>query len=531
MEDKMRSKKPVEYFIPFNKTIEIKFDEIFGKKELEEYNVFHMQIGNKRIYSKMSDLICESNNTILNIDEENKEEVLYNLFCVKKALDEHRFVTPKPKIPLDETMVYQKVDNRTVDAFIEYLITRLFTPRFVDIIRKYVNDNYKDDIAVDEELKNSKREFNEGTTFTDKHFKILYVASCMSRFAIPLCMHYIYINDDINCFKDDFIYKVLKSLIRLAESGESTDLQQKLYYYTEQSIKKTGHLNATMWDRIRMFNRTKESVNTDLVVKIINTAVPKFSFDKRIINFIKVISRETIEEHTLRAKDKFKIYPIVSAKDTGDDEDALSESDLFDMHYTRQDETIRLFNKYANDDAVETIARTNGVVFDPEEVKFYEETLQTSLIQQFLVVQAFSNRFCGVKNVMSCTRSQFNKLCIILVKKMTMLGMNNLKHYVTGVRISHSHVRKPSTMLMNMLFTNPTFINLKQTKYKFVEAIFDKKSVLKEDQNPIKDNLLMIINNDYLYNYYGCPDNGKMIDIPEQVVMEELLKFYKMIIC
>ena len=84
---------------------------------------------------------------------------------------------------------------------------------------------------------------------------------------------------------------------------------------------------------------------------------------------------------------------------------------------------------------------------------------------------------------------------------------------------------------MNMLFTNPTFINLKQTKYKFVEAIFDKKSVLKEDQNPIKDNLLMIINNDYLYNYYGCPDNGKMVDIPEQVVMEELLKFYKMIIC
>lgn len=524
-----KKNKVVEYFIPDNKTIEIEFDKLSLCKT-DEYNTIHMQIGNKRIYSKMSDIICRSNNEILALDEENKNEVLYTYFCIKKALDECRFMTPKQK-ETDLTAVYKNVNNHTVDSFIEYLITRLFTPRFVNIIREYVNRNYSDEIAVDEELKANKREYNEGTTFTDKHFKIFYVTTCMSRFAIPLCMHYIYINDDINCYKDEFIYKVLKSLIKLAESGESTDLLRKLYYYTEQNIKKTGHTNAIMWDRIRMFNKTKESVNSDLVVKIINTAIPKFSFDKRIINFIKVISRETIEEYTLRAKDKYKIHSISAPADTGDEEDELSENDVFDRHYTKQDETHRLFNKYANDDAVAIIAKNNGVIFDPAEVEFYEKTVQWSLIQQFLVVQAFSNKFKGVKNIMSCSRSQFIKLMIILTKKMTALGLNELKHYVTGIRVSHSHIRKPSTMLLNSLYNDPIFEDLCNTKYRFVRETFNKKSANKEDQNPIKDNLLMIINNDYVYNYYGCEENGTIINVPDNVIMNELLRFYKMIIC
>ena len=529
----MARKKIVQYFIPSNKTIEIKFEEIFNNPSLKAYDTIHVQIGNKRIYSKMSDVICDSNNEILSLDEKNRNEVLYNYLCIKKALDERRFMTPKEKEGDNNIQeVYRKVNNHTVDTFIEYLINQLFTPRFVSIIRDYVERNYNDDIAVDEELKSSKREYNEGTTFTDKHFKIFYVTTCMSRFAIPLCMHYIYVNDDINCYKDEFIYKVLKNLMKLAESGDSSDLINKLFYYTYQSIKKTGYVNAPMWDKIRIFNKTKESVNTDLVVKIINTAVPKFSFDKKIINFIKVISRDTIEEHTLKAKYKFKIHPITAPNDSGDDEDTLSENDIFDLHYTKQDETVRLFHKYANDQTVDVIARCNGILmFNQEEINFYNETIQFSLIQQFLVVQAFSNRFRGVKNIMSCTRQQYIKLIIILVHKMERLGLDNLKFYLTGIRVSHSQIRKPSTVLLNSLYNNVNFVDLCESKYRFVKEIFDKKSVHKEDQNPIKDNLLMIINNDYIYNHYGFEDNGKLIGVPDQVIIDELIRFYRLIIC
>lgn len=525
-----KKKKIFQYFVPKNKTIEINFGELFGDQSVSAYNTINMQIGNKRIYSKMADVICDSNNEILALDERNKDEVLYNFLCIKKAIDDGKLSSPKPNTDPNMIQTYEKINNKSVDTFIEYLVHHLFSHKFLNIIRDYVETNYTDEISVDSELEANKKAYNEGTTFKDKHFKILYVVTCMSRFAIPLCMHYIYVNDDIGCYKDEFIFKTLKSLIKLAETGDSTDMFNKLWYYTYQSIKKTVHTNKTIWERIGIFNKTMESVNTDLVVKIINTAVPKFSFEKKIINFIKVISRETIEEYTLGAKYKFKINPIMASNDSGDDEDSLNESDLFDLQYTRQDETVRLFHKYANDQTIDVIARINNVFFDPNELEFYNKTLQMNLIQQFLVVQAFSNKFRGVKNIMSCTRDQFNKLVLILVKKMEKFGLNNLKHYLTGIRISHSQVRKPNTVLLNALYNDPVFIDLCNTKYRFVKEIFDKKSVNKDDQNPIKDNLLTIINNDYVYNHYGDENNGNLINIDMMIVKDELLRFYRLMI-
>ena len=69
-------------------TIEIEFDKIFNR-DIAFLNNFHLN--KKRAYCNIIDIIVDSNNKILELDEDN--EIIFNYLSVKYKLDSGQFKT------------------------------------------------------------------------------------------------------------------------------------------------------------------------------------------------------------------------------------------------------------------------------------------------------------------------------------------------------------------------------------------------------------------------------------------------------
>ena len=516
----------IEYFQEKNKNIVIEFDKIFRDPNMISYDIFRLAIGKKRVYSMMAKSICSDNNLILNLDKKVADGVIYSFFNIKKAINDGMFV----KIDTDKDLTNYgqnaKRDFGKYENFINFLVSNLFTKEFVDLVKKYVDDNYL--LKVDE---SESEKYATGTTFNNEHFKLLYVISILTKFAIPLCTHYIHVNSDKHIEVYSFMYTIFNSIFKIVViDSNCVDLMNKVYQYVDRIVRRTESSNKLIWDRFPMYNDTRESIIDELVIKIVTTIIPKFQLDRSIISLITVVARDTVTLYKIKAKNPYDCFKINDNDSSADDEDKLSESDIFDLYYRPQDETILIFNRYANDDAVESIARRNRIEFDRNEIEFYKKNYKIHNFTVNLVTQVFARFFSGTSNVRSCNHEQFIKLVVLLVKKMKDLDINYLPDFVTANRESYSFIRMPSAGILKCLKNNFDYTELIEMKYRFVRNVFDIKTTTGDNRNPIKDTIVSLVHNDYRYNGYGNKLNGEKIPIDEAKVIKDVLAVYKKMI-
>lgn len=518
--------KEIEYFTEKNRNIIIYFDQIFNNPDLRNYDIFKLIIGKKRIYAMFAKDICKDNNEILSLDKNIAQEVIYSYFTIKKAIDEKMFVHVDTDKDLQKYASESKRDFGKYKDFINFMITNLFTKEFIDLVKKYVNDNYT--LNIDE---TESQNFPKGTTFNNEHFKLFNTICVLSKFAIPLCTHYIYVNSDKNIEVYNFMFTVFNSIFEIvAVDSNCGNLMNKLYQFVDRIVSKTENSNKLIWDRFPVYNDTKASIIEDLVVKLVTTIIPKFDIHKSIISLISVVARDSVIKYKIYAKNDFDCFKINDNNNSNDDEDKLSETDIFDLYYRPQDETITIFNNYANDDAIEVICRRNHIIIDKDEFEFYKNNYKIHAFTVNLVTQVFARFFSGTSNVRSCNFNQFIKLIIVLTHKMKDLGINYLPQFVTATRESYSFTRMPSASVLKSLKMNQDYVDLIEMKYRFVQNVFDIKTTNGDDRNPIKDMIVGLIHNDYTINEYGNVNNGQKIEIDEEKIINDVLGVYKKMI-
>ena len=514
-----------------NKNVVIKFDEIFNNPDFKAYNVFVMGVGKKRVYAMGADAMCKDNNKILSINPEISQRFITSYFSVKKAIDDGIFTKLDSDKDLEKYGVESRRDFGKYTNFIDFMISSMFTKPFIDMIRDFVDKNYKpeDDKPKDKEIDPSR--FKPGMTFTQEQLKMFLCISIMSRFAIPLCTHYIYVNSDEHIRVYSFMHTVIDALFKIIVVGtDCNNLIDKLYSFVANSVGSTEPSNKLIWEKFPMYNETKESIIEELVEKIITTILPKFKLNRNPIQLISVVSRDSVGRFKLRAKNPFDSYRLNDNDKSSDDEDKLSESDIFDMYYRVTDENITILNRYANDDAIDVICRRNNIVITEEEYDFYRKNYKLHAFTVMAVTNVFARFFSGVANVRSCTFDQFIKLIIVLVHKMRDLGIEYLPYYVTGIRESYSYTKMPSSTVMKELKSNIDYNKLIDMKYRYIHSVFEIKAGQIEEKNPILDAIVGLIHNNYVFCEYNNPENGKPVEFDEKLIINDVLQMYKKMI-
>lgn len=519
-----KEKMDTNFFTEKNKNIVIRFDELLRDEKLNVYNLFRMTIGKKRVYATYANTMCKDNNKILSLDPNVAQQVIISYFNIKKSIDNKLFTKVDDEKDLSKYGVDARRDFGKYENFINFMISTLFTPAFINVVKNYVNKHYKN--FVDEEASES---YAPGTTFTNEHFKLLYTISILTKFAIPLCTHYIYVNSDKNIEVYSFMYTVFDAIFKIVTvDSNCNNLMDKLYQYVDRIVRRTESSNKLIWANFPVYNDTRESIIDDLVVKIVTSIVPKFDLKQSIINLVTVVSRQSVGRYKIKAKNPFDCYRINDNDNSNDDEDALSESDIFDMFYRNIDESILILNRYGNDDAIDTICRRNNIVISEDEFLWYKNHYKLHNFTVKVVTMVFARFFSGSINVRSCTFDQMIKLMIVLVKKMRDLGINYLPHFVTAIRESYTFTNMPSAAILKNLKNNIDYIQLIEFKYKYIQSVFEIKTTASDENNPIKDMIVSLIHNDYVYNEYGRDDiNGKPIQISDDKIINDVIQLYK----
>lgn len=523
---KKKNKKVIEYFTEKNKNIIIHYDELFNNPDLKQYNVFRLAIGKKRAYATMAKLMCDDNNMLLSMDQEVASKVMFAHMNIKKAIDDGMFIHVDSEKDLTKYGTEAKRDFGKYKNFITFLISSLYFPDFVNLVKDYVNSQYVD---VDE---TKSLKYASGSTFNNEQFKLFYTISFLSKFAIPLCTHYIHRNSDKNIKVYDFMYTVFSAIFDVAViDSKTTDLMRKLYQYVALIVRRTQNSNKYIWDRFPLYNDTEETIVEEIVIKIVTTLVPKFNLEKPIISLIMVVSRDSVGLYKIRAKHPFDCYKVSDNNSTNDEEDKLSESEIWDLYYHNIDESALIFNRFGNNSTIDDIMRRNNIYINDQEVKFYMENYTKHSFTVKVITQCFATYFSGAANVRSVTPEQFVKLVIIMKQKMKVLGINYLPQFLTANRESYSFIRMPSAGILKALKVNPDYNELVENKYKFIQNLFDIKTTTGDDRNPIKDMIIGLIHNDYVYcDFDNKSRNGQKIVIDENLIVNDVLQIYKKLI-
>lgn len=499
----MAKNPKVQYFRTYLKNIIVPFENYFEDQSASDYDEFFTTIACKKTYSKIADMICKENNLLLNRDLELSDRFIGTYFSIKYSVDRGEY------------------DNKSTDTFINDIISLIFTVDFVNMIRKYVDDNYITN--VDDNIDFERHKYDEGTTFHDKHFKILYLISCMSRLVIPMATHYVYNRKNLNDIKG-FFMDLFLALFKLAQAGTNTNIYAKLKLNVRRSINKTTYTDAPMWDRMRILSTIPESVLEETMEKIITNVIPKYDFKQNIMNLNTVVIRKSIMSYTFRREDPYTIFSLSSTEGHSTDEDSiLTEVEIFDSYNTQRDESVMIFRKYGTTRDIDIIAKREGVIIAPEEIEFYKNNKRYHDLQKTAIYYVFSRYFSGIENIIGGCRSEdWIKLIIILKKILERMGMKYLSEFISGEKIEFSYKRLTKYM-DNLINDDPLYKQLMERKYPSVQGIIEKR-------NPIKNMIISIFNNTYKYSSYGNPLNGQYIEKDEERIIKEVLNFFNLFI-
>lgn len=489
-----RKTKSAYAYFEYDRNIIIRFEKYFGE-EMSEYDDFILA-GSKKSYAKKENatFFVEENNLFLSHAKEDAQEFLYRYLILKKALD-------------------AGVYSGNQKAFINDLIGKLMTERLLAAVARYVDSEYRKEIRP--EVTRAKQ--IETYTFLDHHYKILFSISTLFRLCIPIACHFLHYNPTIAT--DQLLLQIMNTLFQITQHDQ-INLMSKIEEFIGREIGRSENANQKMWNDLEIFGffplQQGEMIRNSILVNIF----PRFVFERNIISFISVSVRNMVK-YVIRGEFPYSIHSLVDMEGASNkDDNMVSEAEAFDS-YKRVDELMLIIRSNFADATVDKILAKTGIgIIDPAEIEFYRNGLDIHEIQQFVIFQMFADFYGGPENIYACPEETWIKLMIIASHQMKNLGIKYLPYIVTGKRNSYSQ-RRTTKGFERSISTDERYDQIRNSKYKFVTGILDKHDF-------IRDKIKIIMNNNYEHFHFGHPDNGLPILKDEEVVKDEIFKFFQL---
>lgn len=188
------------------------------------------------------------------------------------------------KIIMDYQPTYS-IDN-FIDDVNKYIIRNSNLSRKIE---HFVNDNYRMKLST-----NNNRTPN--LQFNDKHAKILYEISLLMNMYIPLATHFMYVHFiKLKTDVQAIMLKLFDLCMSKYEQERGIYIYEKLYEMATSVINKSIGIDKQLWQKnlIRQNNPTTHI--RDTILEIVFQIMPKYVYDKNIINFQYFSSRRSLK--------------------------------------------------------------------------------------------------------------------------------------------------------------------------------------------------------------------------------------------
>lgn len=468
-----------------------------GNQEMSSINYFVMNTKKKKAYASqdMREQICKYLNYFEKFYDDDKEllMVLYHI-----------------KISIDYLQKYSI--NNFVDDINRYIIRNI---KLTNKIRRFVDDNYLMHLKSNNKTPNLQ--------FEDKHAKILYEISLIMKMYIPLLTHYIYIH---GIRQSEDIKNIIRTLFDLCNSKyldeRGVDIYSKIYEMATNVTSKSKNTDKPLWEKnlIRGNNPTthiKESVN-DIIINII----PKYTYDKNIINFNYYSNRQLLNYKITDISYEYQFTKLSSSKR---DDEQNSEYDRYEALLNKKDESIMLQNRVAAEQATRKIKTIYGP-FSDDEVNHYKKKLTknnnpvVNALQKQLLGYLYYKDF-GDPITMNAIKNQEDYIKLLIAAKRILLnsGMVILPYIISSKVLRTASRKMINKKDMIRIENNPLY---QQIKYKYKNEKIEAK--IQEFIGTIISSSYEIIDWDNETNSPSMYD-GQQVPMISEIITEELIIF------
>lgn len=475
--------------------------EAFGLEGEENKQLNYFAMNSKRAYNSdnIRDHICKYLNYFLKYYDTNKEllAIMYEM-----------------KILIDYNRNYSK--SNFMDDVNRFIIRN---KNLCTLIEQFVEDNYL------MRLKNNNNK-TPNLQFEDKHAKILYEISLMMNIYIPLATHFMYIHfikqsSDVQAF----MLELFDMCSIKYEEERDIYIYDKLYETATSVVNKSKNPDRLLWDKnaIRGINTTTHIQKS--VIDVILQIIPKYTFDKNIINFNYYSNRQCL---SFNITDIRYEYPFIKLSSSKRDADQNSEYDKFEAQLNKKDEALYIQNKVAANQTIMRIEQQYGP-FTPQEIEWYKNKLTKDgrpLINSFqkqLVGYLFYKDFGDP--ITTNAENQIDYIKTIIAGKRLLLNSGMLiLPYILSSKVTRTTSRKNINKKELQRLENSESYNRIMEKYKNPKI---EQRIL-EIIGKILSSTFEIIDFDPRTNQPTVSD-GCILPIINDMVNEEVILFISMI--
>lgn len=393
-----------------------------------------------------------------------------------------------------------------------------------DKIWKMVKDNYSLNLRY-------KNKSNEALQYNNYHGEYLMEISVFQNILIPIVVHFAYKNKIMNeQVINGLLFEVYNMLFAVYQdfdfmqkrSSMPSDVFGKLYETVNTMMNSNYAGNKTLWmiSEIRGYNPTISTF--DAVNLLIMQMMPKYKFDENMISYNIAGIRKSITYNVTGISYEFDFSPMSSSKRDG--EDNASQTDKYEAHLIKTDESLVLHNSFRKDIVMEGILERYGP-FDQDELMFYKKRLidgcksVQNKFQACLVKDMFYSSFGDTHSIKSINALDYVKLMIAAKRILISCNMRLLPYIIAG------HFTKISS---RVTLCKKEMIKITTSQY--YEAICQKY----RNNQKIKDKIIaristIISSNIEVIDYYDKSIDGKKIIIDTDILIDEVLLFTLMI--
>lgn len=434
-----------------------KYDRPVGHIPVDEWDTEKYPIQDKdRIFRNIrgeiilpiSEFFCENDEEKKSLDyfvmnpkrsynsDETRSHICRYLNYFEKYYDHDKellMIMYKIKISMDYFHSYSK--ESFMDDVNRYIIRNFNLTRK---IRRFVDDNYLMSLS-------SNNNKTPNLQFENRHAKILYEISLLMNIYIPLATHYMYIHgirqsEDIH----KFMLKLFDMCNTKYKQERNIDIYNKIYETALSVVNKSKNPDKLLWDKNLIRGNNTTTHTKDSVYDIILQIMPKYSFDRNVINFNYFSNRQALR---FRITDIAYEFPFSKLSSSKRDSDQNSEYDRYEARLNKKDEALAMQNKVSAEQTVNKIEALYGP-FSKEEIEHYRHKLTRdgapviNALQKQLVGYMYYKDF-GDPITLNAIRNQTDYIKLIIAAKRILKesGMVILP-YIISSRVLRTASRK-----------------------------------------------------------------------------------------
>jgi hypothetical protein len=468
------------------------FNKIIDRVKTDYLNVFYVSY--KESYVKQFDRISRYINYFIKFyDDDN--ELMLNYFYIKFMID-------------------SKKTNPSRKSMIKLIYKYFITDTMYEKVKRFVEDNYRIDLAQNKE---PDKQYSESLEFTNKHAIIFMMISTFIKFMIPLVMHYISVIKGKKEVRNLIHY--YRPLFYLTYEKEHVNLYAKLFHSIGVKANFNESKNPLIWSKyaansIDTVSYTEELLDKNLIVD----NVFKYDFYENIISFNSTILKTQLDYSCIK-NFGINMREISTEKDS----DGLSYLDKLEMDTIKIDENQILLSHVNIKDTIKRIKKKLKIKIGKDEREFYIKNMKINQIGKELVFYYYAKIFGGFTDLNHIRLAEYMDLMVLMKRRLAFNGYIYLSQLVSANIIGRVNTRLiHNNRVIDRIKKSKTYQNLVDNKYPML------RNAGKEDL--ILGILSTLMNTDFLFCDYDEPEKiGQPIYVDYDALAQEFLDFVNQI--